>query len=727
MLKPIIIGLMLLGFWANHAHGQTQTLKLKIIDEYSEEAIPGALVRVSGTDNSGITNPEGFIVLSDIPQLGNISITIRMLGFESKKVKISLPLDTPEDYIVVALHDSHQEMETVTVNSTRTSRTIADIPTRIEFIAGEELDEKANMKPGDIRLLLSESTGIMVQITSPTSANASIRIQGLDGRYTQLLKDGFPLYSGAASGLSLLQIPPLDLKQVEVLKGSASTLYGGGAIAGLVNLISKTPTTEGETGFLINGTSAGGLDFSAFHGKRKEEWGTTLFAAYNANRPYDPADIGLSAIPKFQRYTFNPRLFYYPDSRTTADFGININYEDRKGGNMALLKNRDTGPNSFFEHNESFRINSQLSINHQLNDNRKLEFKNAVNFFDRQLSTNTHGFKGTQWSSFSEFNYQVNRSEIDWVFGGNVYTESFNDEDRVLDRSYSQQTLGVFAQNTWIIQPKWILETGLRTDLIPDYGWAILPRIALLWKANQKISSRFGGGLGYKTPTIFTEETERLQYQNVAPISPEVNVLERSYGLNWDVNFTTGLFHDEVIFSFNHLFFYTYLVRPLFLSPPAGLIYQLANIDGFADTRGVETNLKWEWREFKWLLGYSFTDARIVEKNISRPHPLTPKHRINSVLFYEVHDNWKVGWESYYFSQQKLGDGSIGQSYWLIGFMAEKIWDRVSIFINFENFLDARQTRFDSIFTGSVNNPEFREIYAPLDGFVINGGLKLRL
>src|SRR5699024_8682321 len=129
------------------------------------------------------------------------------------------------------------------------------------------------MKPGDIRMLLAESTGIHVQTTSPTSANASIRIQGLDGRYTQILKDGFPIFSGASSGLGLLQIPPLDLKQVEVIKGSTSTLYGGGAIAGLVNLISKTPTEERDLRFHLNGTSGGGLDIKVFTDKslRKSE------------------------------------------------------------------------------------------------------------------------------------------------------------------------------------------------------------------------------------------------------------------------------------------------------------------------------------------------------------------------------------------------------------------------------------------------------------------------
>ncbi len=96
-------------------------------------------------------------------------------------------------------------------------------------------------------MMLNESTGIQKQQISATSANASIRIQGLDGRYTQILKDGFPLYAGFSGGLGLLQTPPLDLKQVEIIKGSSSTLYGGGAIAGMVNFITKEPRDSAIT------------------------------------------------------------------------------------------------------------------------------------------------------------------------------------------------------------------------------------------------------------------------------------------------------------------------------------------------------------------------------------------------------------------------------------------------------------------------------------------------
>lgn len=83
-----------------------------------------------------------------------------------------------------------------------------------------------------------------------------------------------------------MQIPPLDLAQVEVIKGSASTLYGGGAIAGLVNLISKRPEEEGGIDLMINGTSALGLDVSGFYSEKSGKIGTTVFASYNKGTAY---------------------------------------------------------------------------------------------------------------------------------------------------------------------------------------------------------------------------------------------------------------------------------------------------------------------------------------------------------------------------------------------------------------------------------------------------------
>lgn len=696
-----------------------------IKDSKSGEPLPGATAAIKAIGLGAAAKESGLVRLEQIPD-GEHTIEFSFLGYQSQTISLTFPISqsvAPE----ILLEASEEELEEVVITSTRSSRTIADIPTRVEFIAGEELDEKANMKPGDIRMLLSESTGIQTQQTSATSANASIRIQGLDGRYTQILKDGFPLYAGFSGGLGLLQTPPLDLKQVEVIKGSSSTLYGGGAIAGMVNLISRTPTEEREMRFFINGTSAKGLDLSGYYGKKFGKVGITIFGSRNTSEPYDPADIDLTAIPKFTRYSINPKVLVDFDERTALNVGLNFTTEDRIGGDIKYIEGQGDVIHQYYESNESQRFSTQLSLSRRIGGHATLNLKNSINHFNRVIEIPGYQFDGRQNGTFTEVNYSNIGEQMEWIAGINLWTDNFSEIQTTSTpvRDYSQTTFGAFIQNTVSLSEKFSLESGLRGDYVLDYGFAFLPRLSLLYKAGLAFSSRIGGGFGYKAPTIFTEESERLQYQNVLPISPDRNELEKSYGANWDLNYRTEF--GELGFSINHLFYYTYLNDPLFLSTVGNGSYEFINLQGFTDSKGTETNVKFEYGDFKLFIGYTFTDTKIHDNGESNQNPLTARHRLNNVLMYEVEEKWKVGLEAYYFSKQRLTDNTYGKEYWICGFMVERLWEKFSVFINFENFLDARQTRFDTIYTGSITSPVFRDIYAPVDGFVINGGLKLNL
>lgn len=708
-------------FCASGSFSQSSRVIIKVTDAVSKEAVSNASVSPKGVPHGTTTYTNGIAFL--LLPAGRNEVQISHVEYEAIEVSIVAPAT---DTVFVELKIKEEEEEEIIIQSTRSTRTIQNIPTRVEFVAGEELDEKSNMKPGDIRMVLNESTGITTQQTSATSANASIRIQGLDGRYTQILKDGFPLYAGFSGGLGLLQTPPLDLKQFEVIKGSASTLYGGGAIAGLVNLISKAPGEERELKFHLDATSAGGLNTSGFFGKKFGKTGAAVFVSRNSNAAYDPADIGLTAIPKFERYTVNPRLFFYPAEKTELSFGASFTSEKRTGGDIGYIKGNN--PSGFYEANNSDRFSTQLSFQQRFGKCGHITIRNSFNNFKRIISLPGYTFNGTQNGTFTEATCASHGDKSEWIAGINLITDDFKEAKLTLTplRNYQQLTAGVFVQNSLRVSEKFSLETGLRGDGIKDYGFVLLPRISALFKFSPKLSSRIGGGLGYKAPTIFTEESERMQYRNVLPIDEGVNKLERSYGVNADINYKTKFADGEVSFSINHLFFYTRIQDPLLLQPE-GSNFRFNNVSGHFDSRGVETNVKLGYKDFKLFLGYTFTKAELHQGAVKTENFLTPKHRLNSVLLYEVEEQWKIGLEAYYFSKQQLSDGKKGKEYWITGFMAEKLWENFSLYINFENFLDARQTKFDTIYTGTVSNPQFRDIYAPLDGFVVNGGIKLRL
>jgi len=693
----------------------------------SKEPLIGAVINIPGTAIGAVADLNGLVTLSNVPN-GSQIVYYKALGYKERFDTLSFPLSNA-DTLVVYLEAEDSELDEVAVSSTRSSRTFQDIPTRIESIGGEELDEKGNMKPGDIRMLLSESTGIQTLQTSATSGNSDIRIQGMDGRYTQILKDGFPLYAGFSGGLGLLQTPPLDLKRVEIIKGSSSTLYGGGAIAGLINLISKTPAKERELNFLINGTSAKGIDINGFYGQRFGKVGVTLYTAYDANEAYDPASIVFAAIPKFTRYTFNPKLFLYPTKNTDIVIGLNTSFENRLGGDIYYIRGTHDSLHSYFEDNKSQRISSELEVIHRFSEVSRLTIKNSFAYFNRIINAPGYTFNGTQNNSFTEVVYSTHKNKLEWVAGANLFTDGFKERQLTITplRDYQITTYGAFVQNTWDISERFIAESGLRGDYVIDYGAILLPRLSLLYKVNKSLSSRISGGFGYKAPTIFTEESERIIYKNVLPISKDSNKLEHSYGGNGDLNYRALFGAGKVSFSINQLFFYTHLNTPLILMPAGGGMYRFENLDAHIDAYGAETNIKIGYRDFKLFLGYTYTHSHIHSGTAVTETPLTPRHHTNSVLVYEIEGKWKVGLEGYYYSPQKLSDGSTGRDYWLCGVMAEKIWKHFSVFVNFENLLDSRQTRFGTIYTGTNENPQFTDIYAPLDGFVINGGLKLKL
>ena len=708
---------------ANFALGQN-TFNAIIKDDKTKETLVGASAYIDKLKTGATSDDQGQLTLTNIPD-GEFEIEFHYLGYEVKKQSFKFPFSNPDQVFEIDLAPNASELSEVVVSSTRSSRRIEDIPTKVDVVAAEDLDEKGEMKPADIKLLFNETTGIATQQTSAVSGATNIRIQGLEGKYTQLLKDGMPLYQGFSGGLSVTQIAPIDLRQVEFVKGSASTLYGGGAIAGLVNLISKTPQQKRELTFLLNASSAKGFDGSAFYSQKWKKAGTTILTSYDFNAPYDPANIGLTAIPQINRLTINPKLFVFFNEKTSAWFGVNTTYEDRYGGDLKVIEGKADSTHQFFERNTTLRLSNQLSFTHEINSESKINLKNSVGFFDKKLLQPNENFHGKEVSSFSELNYSHTKEKSEWIIGLNLWTEYFKSLD-TSNLNYSLTTIGAFAQNIFMAAKWFSLETGLRIDYNTPAtndnlkGIFILPRVNTLFKINAHLTSRIGVGLGYKMPSPFNEEAEQKGYNNIQPISFRNTLAEKSYGGNADVIFRTSV--GDVTFSIDQLFFYTYLNKPLVLQNDS-----FVNANGFVDTKGGETNLKIGMDELNLYVGYTYTDTRQHFNGQNLWQPLTPKHLLYIDLAYELENNLRTGMEADYQSAQRLSDGTTGRGYIVFSFLFEKVWKHINAYVNAENFTDRRQTLWDTIYTGTITNPSFKEIYAPLDGIVINAGVKIKL
>lgn len=716
-MKKLITIILLFPVFANAQNIFKATIK----DSLTNETLFGSTAILKGTANGSSADINGKIEIKNIPD-GKQAIVFRYIGYENKELTFIFPLSDSLQGQTIYLKSEAKEMEVIVVTTTRTNSRIEEIPIRVEVLGGEELNEKGSMKPANIAMLLSEATGIQSQQTSAVNGNVSIRLQGLDGKYTQILKDGFPLYGGFAQGLSIMQIPPLDLKQVEVIKGSSSSLYGSDAIAGIINLISKQPQGKRELTFLINQTSLLGTDVNGYFSQRWKKFGFNFLTANNFQSARDVNKDGFSDLPKTQTFNLAPTFYYYFNPTATLRFGLNGTFDNRKGGDMKVLENKADTLHKFFEANLSNRVSTQLKFDKQFANDKSLTIKNSISYFDRTINQNTTAFKGNQISSYSEASFNFKIAKHQFVTGLNFVSENFSEDSTKShqQRNYNYNTTGLFLQDDWKPTEKFALQTGLRTDYQNQYGYFVLPRLALMYKFGNNFYVRAGSGLGYKVPSIFSTASEQEGINNIHPLSKNIKA-ENSIGGNLDFNYKTNI-GGNVFLTFNQSFFATQINNPLALDT-----FNFVNKNKPILTTGLESSVRLRWKELKIFAGYTLIDARRKYVTIQTFVPLTPQHKIVTTIVYEKEGNYSIGFEGFYTSTMFRDLDTKTKDYLIIGLMVQKHFKHFSFIANCENILDSRQTRYENMVITSTDNPTFRQVYAPLDGRVFNVAIRIKI
>jgi outer membrane receptor for ferrienterochelin and colicins len=723
-LKKIFL---FLGIVLPFIHLSAQNIFSCIIkDAQSQEHLQNVSVVLKGTSTGIASDSSGMAIIKKIPN-GKHVFAFTSVGYKEYSLEVNFPLPVVDSVFTILLEPlPTEEEQVVVVASSRTESRIEDLPTKIEVLGVEEVNEEVGIKPGNIASLLGDVAGIQIQQTSATTGNAEMRVQGLPGEYTQILKDGMPLFGGYSGSFSILQIPPLDLKQIEIVKGASSTLYGGGAIAGMVNLISKRPKEgEFEKTILINHSTLKENNINLYLSNRKNKTGFTFFSGANLQQSVDVNKDGFSDVPDTKSFFFHPTLFIYPNKKNLVYIGYNGVFENRKGGDMQVVDEKPDAQHQYFISNKSTRHTIDLNWENKVNTTDRLILKGTSSWFDRKIETNVFGMDARQLSYFSEISYLKKWDRNDLVTGINFTGEDFHKKlpDSTQITNYSQNTIGVFVQDDWKASSKFIIQTGIRFDHHNEYGNFALPRISVLYKISSHFTTRLGSGLGYKIPTVFSNDIDERDYPNILPLQ---NVkAERSIGANWDVNYHQKINNWDI--TINQAFFVNRINDPIITKENSTGDISFYNEAKPITTKGLETYVQVFYDALEIYAGYIYTSAKKLYDNNQPYLSLIAKNKFATIIAYEFSHNFRAGIESAYTGKQYLDDGSRTPGYLFVAAMMRYDYKKLSFVLNCENLLDYRQTKKESIVIPPVTNPMFKQLWAPIDGRVVNFSIRIKL
>jgi len=674
--------------------------------------VASADVAVNGehlkTDASGVAaGPVSF---------GAVKIVVTKEGFFSASA--ALTIDEARDWVVnLELRPQEEVEEQITVHATRTDVRLQDSPTRVEVLGSDEIQEETMMTPGDITMMLNEMAGLHVETLSPSVGAATVRIQGMRGRYTRFLSDGLPLFGQEAGGLSLLQIPPMDLGQVEVIKGVASALYGADAMAGVVNLISRRPEAKPVYEALVNWSTLGATDASLFVASRlSERWQASFLGGGYWQEETDRNGDGWADLAGYSRGVVKPRFFWDGSGGKAAFITGGFTYENRTGGTL---------PGSVLPQTGEPYVESLLTRRYELGGSYQFLIANQYVITGRaaaseQLRDQHFGEvreRDRQETIFGELSARGTWRHNTWVAGVAVDRDAYRPHD-VPRFGYTYDTPGLFFQDDFAAA-RWLsVSASGRVDFQNRYGTFFSPRVSALihWKG---WTSRMSAGEGFFAPTPLTEETEAAGLTRLVVPSPLAAEKGRSASL--DLTRTTGPF------TYTATLFGSRIEHPIYVDRRDR--YELLNLTGSARNLGAEFLATWRKEPFTATASYTFVNSTEPEPGGRAATPLTPRHSLNLYGMWED-KGWRIGLECYYTGTQRLEDNpyrSHSEPYTLEGFLIQRRLRKFTLFLNAENLADVRQTNWDPLLrlTEGVDGRWTVDAWAPLDGRVFNGGIRV--
>jgi iron complex outermembrane receptor protein len=607
--------------------------------------------------------------------------------------------------------------EAIVVTAARTGGRIDDQPTRVEVLDREEVEEKMMMTPGDIVMMLNEMGGMRVQTTSSATGASSVRIQGMEGRYTRVLFDGLPLAGQQVGGLGLLQIPPMDLGHVEVIKGVASASYGAGALGGVINLVARRPGTEVFREVLFNQSTLGTTDGIAFLSRPlTDRFSASLLAGGHYQIRNDVDDDEWIDVAGYTRGVLRPRLFWDNGRGTNGSATIGLTSESRQGGPAAdsALEAQIGGPESI----DTVRVDAGAIFQAIARDRYFVSARFAATYqrHDHQFYTVREQDRHT--NVFGEASVRGASGRHTWVGGVAYERESLNPLD-VPRFEYFHRVPGFFAQDDMRVNDWLTVSGGARIDMHHTYGNFFSPRGAALMRWNGW-TSRIAAGSGFFAPTPLTEETEAAGLTRLQ--MPVPLVAERGDSFSFDLTRAIGPV------TMTGTFFASSVDDPVWVERETA--YTIQNADGPSSNVGLEFLGTYRRSPFSLTGNYTVVRAREERGGASFQTALTPAHSVSLVGVWEKGILGRIGLEYYFTGGQRLESNPYrdrSAAYSIVGVMADRSFGRYRVYVNAENLTGVRQSNYDPLVRPSqaIDGRWSVDAWAPLDGRSLNAGIRV--
>lgn len=486
-----------------------------VIVKGTEEGIPFATVMILGTNRGAVSNEEGQFEFRKLAA-GKYTLRVQVMGYKTQEKTITVSAEATS-----VVHFQMEEVSfttdevVVSANRNEVSRKAAPV---VVNVMSAKLFETVNST--DLAKSLNFQSGLRVENNCQNCGFPQVRINGLEGPYSQILINSRPIISALSGVYGLEQIPVNMIERVEVVRGGGSALFGANAVGGTINIITKDPINNSfqvaSTMSNMNGKSweqymGGNVSLVA----KDNSYGIALYETYRNRNPYDADGDGFSELGKLNMNTFGMRAYYRPNYFSRINVEYHTTNEFRRGGNKFNLQPHEADITEQMKH----IINSGgVSYDRYWGEKHKMSVYGSIQHTDR------NSYYGAQ----KDMNAYGKTNDLTWVVGGmyvgnmdrclfapatftggvEYQSNSLHDVMTGYHRDMQQDVriAGGFVQNEWRLN-RWTMLVGARLDKHNLIDHPIFsPRVNFLYKPNDNLQARLTYSTGFRAPQAYDED-----------------------------------------------------------------------------------------------------------------------------------------------------------------------------------------------------------------------------